>query len=148
MIGKPGRVGDHEIGRDHVRPVLEPRGRFRAVQRHILAPLLVIGGIEAGADVAFGGVGAGVLAERVVEAAEIRQVRARPSSAHFTRAAKAARSPRRPARAGHRCSLQISSSTLIRCATSLRVLLMFDCSSTVLRDVLLSWMLYSEPAGP
>ena len=31
----------------------------------------------------------------------------------------------------------------MRWATSLRVLLMLDCSSTLLREVLLSWMLYS-----
>ena len=35
----------------------------------------------------------------------------------------------------------IVTSTRIRWATSLRVLLMFDCSRTELRDVLLSWML-------
>ncbi|MNL74723.1 hypothetical protein D3C87_2004030 [compost metagenome] len=42
----------------------------------------------------------------------------------------------------------ISTKTLIRCATSLRVLLMLDCSSTLLRDVLLSWMPYFSANRP
>ena len=44
--------------------------------------------------------------------------------------------PRSPARS--------RASTLIRSATSLRVLLMLVCSSTLLREVLLSWMLYFD----
>ena len=36
----------------------------------------------------------------------------------------------------------------MRCATSLRVLLMLVCSSTLLRDVLLSWISYSEASRP
>ena len=38
----------------------------------------------------------------------------------------------------------IWSSTRISWATSLRVLLMFDCRSTELREVLLNWMSYSS----
>ncbi|MNL57630.1 hypothetical protein D3C87_1812060 [compost metagenome] len=39
---------------------------------------------------------------------------------------------------------EISSNTLISDATSLRVLLILLCNSTLLREVLLSWMLYLD----
>ena len=42
----------------------------------------------------------------------------------------------------------ISTSTRMSWATSLRVLLMFDCRSTLLREVLLSWMSYSLASRP
>lgn len=59
-----------------------------------------------------------------------------------TRAAKARRAGSPPSASRFSMPRQISTSTRIRCATSLRVSLMFDCRSTLLREVLLSWMSY------
>ena len=51
---------------------------------------------------------------------------------------------RRRGAAARRSRRAISASTLTRCATSLRVLLMLVCSSTLLREVLLSWISYFD----
>src|SRR5437773_2592473 len=70
------------------------------------------------------------------------------SMSDLTRALNAARSPSVPRVSCSSRSLAISPSTLRRCATSLRVLLMLVWNSTLLRDVLLSWMLYFDASKP
>ena len=84
-----------------------------------------------------------IAAERVVEAAEIRQVGHVLHQALDPRREHLRSHPRRRRAARPRSRARSPTSTRIRCATSLRVLLMLDCSSTELREVLLIWMLYS-----
>ncbi len=66
------------------------------------------------------------------------------SISDFTRAAKAARPFSPPCASRSSISFEIFMRTRISCATSLRVLLMFDWSRTELREVLLNWMSYSS----
>ena len=66
----------------------------------------------------------------------------------FTRAANACFAPSPPEASRFSIPWQISTSTRIRWATSLRVLLMLDWISTLLREVLLTWMPYSLAKMP
>ena len=60
----------------------------------------------------------------------------------FARASNAAFASGPPSLRSLSMSRAMSASTLTSCAASLRVLLMLVCSSTLLREVLLSWMSY------
>ena len=66
----------------------------------------------------------------------------------FTRALNAARSASVPCVSCWSIPPAISASTFTRCATSLSVLLMFVCNSTLLREVLLSWISYFDASRP
>ena len=74
MIGKAGRIGDDEVGRDQLGAVLQPLVDLRTAQRQIFALSLDVGAVEGRAHVAFARFLARILAERVVEVAEIGQV--------------------------------------------------------------------------
>ena len=90
----------------------------------------------------------GIVAEGVVEAAEVRQVgHVGHQRLHPRREGRLLRR-RRPA--ARRCSIsrERSASTLIRSAASLRVLLMLVWTRMLLRDVLLSWMSKRSASRP
>ena len=61
------RVGDHKVGGDQIGTVFQTTVDFRIGQPDILAALGIVGAIEPGANVAFVGPLARVLAEGGVE---------------------------------------------------------------------------------
>src|SRR5215813_1782812 len=70
---EPRRVGDHEARRDQVRSTHEPLVDLLAPERDVLTAVLVVRGVEAGPHVALDG--GALLAEAVVEAREVWQIR-------------------------------------------------------------------------
>ena len=143
------RIGDDEVGRDHIRPVLQAAVDLGIAEQRIYSHTgCVIGGEEAAADIALVGLGAGIAAEHFVEMLEVRQVGHVGHQALDPRLEGLARVRRRPGSGRGRPRRAISASTRTSWATSLRVLLMFDWNSTELREVLLIWMLYSFASMP
>ena len=138
-----GRVRNHEVRRHERRPLLDAPVDLGALEREVLAPFLAVGHVERGAHVALERRAGRIVAEPVVEAAEVRQVGHVLHQRLDPRWRTPRAPPRRPPSASSSIFLEISTSTRSRFATSLRVLLMLVCSSTELREVLLSWISYS-----
>ena len=139
MIGKPGGYGITKFADTSSGPLGQPLVDLRAVELDVLAVRGVVGHEERRAHVPFLGGALRVVAEGVVEA--LKSGRSGTSStSDFTRASKAACSASPPSASRFSVARAMSARTLIRCARSLRVLLMLIWTSTLLREVLLIWM--------
>ena len=144
MIGKPGGYGitnfaDTSSGPSFSRRSISSPSSLTYSQRG-----RVVREVVRGAHVALVRRSLGVLAERVVEPAEVRQVRHVLHERLDAGGVPLLAPVRRPVRAAGRSTSRCPRSALSRCARSLRVLLMLICTSTLLREVLLIWMSYDS----
>src|SRR5262249_18397164 len=137
-----GRIRNDEIGGDEIGAALQPYVNLGIAELDVFAACFVVGGKKTTADVAFVRLLTGVARYAAWKCEKFG--RSGTSVIRlFTRAWNVCCSLAPPCASRRSISVLISSNTRIRWATSLRVLLMLDCSRTELRDVLLSWMLYS-----